>query len=451
MVAARRTKVKALSLWMNGVFVGTWTLTSQGDVLQYDDRWVSTGLGRPLSLSLPFVPGNPPHRGEAVRNYFDNLLPDSKDIRERLARRYQATGTDAFGLLEQAGRDCVGALQILPVDVQNAPQLPVEAIPLSEADVAALLRDTLTPAPLGLAEAEDFRISIAGAQEKTALLKYEGQWCLPHGATPTTHILKMPLGIVGGLKFDLSDSVENEWLCSKILAAFGMPVAACDIVTFEDQKVLAVERFDRQWWINPETEKWHLLRIPQEDMCQATGTPPWMKYEADHGPGARQIMALLAGAVDPVASRRMFFKAQVLFWMLWATDGHAKNFSLFLKPGGRYELTPLYDVLSVFPIIGEGAGKLSVHRAKMAMSVRSKNAHRKMREILPRHWVAMGESEGVVTEQGEGPQALLSELAEKTPGVIATVRAQLPADFPMHVAESIFDGLQQSAEKLRAD
>ncbi|ALU87620.1 HipA domain-containing protein [Herbaspirillum rubrisubalbicans M1] len=448
MVTARRRKPKELGLWMNGSFVGTWALTAQGDSLQYDARWAASASGRPLSLSLPFRPGNPPHRGDLVRHYFENLLPDSKAIRERLARRYQAADNDAFALLAEAGRDCVGALQILPLGTTPELSWSIDARPLSEREVAELLHQTLEPTPLALIEGEELRLSIAGAQEKTALLRHLDQWCWPHGATPTTHILKLPMGLVGGLQLDLRHSVENEWLCSRILAAYGMPVAACDILCFEDQKVLAVERFDRRWSRDPASGQATLLRLPQEDMCQATGISPWLKYEADGGPGMKEIMALLGGAIDPVAARRHFFKAQLLFWMLWATDGHAKNFSLFLKAGGRYEPTPLYDVLSVFPLIGEGPGKLSSHRAAMAMAVRGKNAHRKMKEILPRHWMALGIHFGIVAENGDGPRAILQELAEQTDQVIAKVQADLPPGFPSELAASILDGLRRSASSL---
>ena len=96
---------KALGLWMNGFFVGTWSIESGGDVLQYDNEWVASPLRRPLSLSLPFTPGNRPHKGDVVRFYFENLLPDSKDIRERVARRYQVGSTDAYTLLREIGRD----------------------------------------------------------------------------------------------------------------------------------------------------------------------------------------------------------------------------------------------------------------------------------------------------------------------------------------------------------
>lgn len=436
---------------MNGVFVGTWsTQPHAGEVLQYDDAWVASDQGRPLSLSLPFTPGNRPHRGEAVRTYFENLLPDSKAIRERVARRFQAGSTDAFTLLAEVGRDCAGALQVLPDASPPDNVQSVYATPLSDAEVAQLLRNTLAPGPLegrDAADDDDFRISIAGAQEKSALLWFDGRWCQPHGATPTTHIFKMPMGLVGNMQFDLSESVENEWLCSEILHAYGLPVARTQPLQFEDMKVLAVERFDRMWWEGADDKRW-LIRLPQEDMCQATGTPPHLKYESDGGPGMRSIMRLLATSREPDRDRRTFFQAQVLFWMLRATDGHAKNFSLFLRHGGSYELTPLYDVLSAYPILGEGPGKLSPFRAKMAMAVRSKNAHWAMRDILRRHWLAVGAEFGVVTANGRGAEFVIDDLIGRTPDVVRTVRARLPDGFPKAVADSILEGLEAAAEKL---
>jgi serine/threonine-protein kinase HipA len=435
---------------MNGAFVGTWSIQPHiGETLQYDNGWVASEQGRPVSLSLPFTPGNGPHRGDAVRAYFENLLPDSKAIRERVARRFRTGSTDAFTLLAEVGRDCVGALQVLPDDVVPASVTSVQATPMSDAEVARLLRGVVTPVQMGSPELDDddFRISIAGAQEKTALLKFDGKWSRPQGATPTSHIFKLPLGLVGNMKFDLSESVENEWLCSEILAAYDLPVARTEPLQFEDMKVLAVERFDRMWWKNEHGTPW-LIRLPQEDMCQATGTQPHLKYEADGGPGVERIMALLETSRQSERDRRTFFQSQVLFWMLCATDGHAKNFSLFLRPGGVYELTPLYDVLSAYPILGEGPGKLSLFRAKMAMAVRSTNPHWMMRDIRRRHWLAVGERYGVVTPDGRGAQFVVDDLATRTPDVVRVVRAKLPKGFPQELAESIFGGLQTAADRL---
>ena len=434
---------------MNGDFVGTWSLhPTQGDTLQYDLGWVQSGNGRPISLSLDFRPANRPHHGPTVRSYFDNLLPDSQEIRDRIARRYRIGTSDAFELLAQIGRDCVGALQILPEGEAPTNVRTTDATPLTESEVATWLRAAIAPAfPASGEDDDDFRISIAGAQEKAALLYFEGQWCRPHGATPTTHILKLPMGLVGNMRLDLQESVENEWLCSKIVRAYGLPVANCEPLVFEDIKVLAVERFDRIW-TSTQSEPW-LLRVPQEDMCQATGTPPILKYESDGGPGMDRLMHLLEASTEAARDRRMFFQAQLIFWMLCATDGHAKNFSLFLLPGGGYELTPLYDVLSAYPFLGEGPGKLSPFRARMAMAVRSKNAHWKMRDILPRHWLAAGERWfDVSTLEGTDAKSVIDDLVARTPGVVQTVRESLPPGFPESLAESVFQGLMRAAERL---
>lgn len=443
-MASQQRSRKALGLWMNGHFVGTWSLEAGGDVLQYDSQWVQSPQRRPLSLSLPFTPGNRPHKGNAVRFYFENLLPDSKDIRERVARRYHVGATDAYTLLREVGRDCVGALQVLPAGDEPPTDLRVQAEPMSDHAVAQRIRTLAQPGAFGDAGmADDFRISIAGAQEKDALLFWQGRWCRPMGATPTTHIFKLPLGLIGNLQLDMQHSVENEWLCAQLLAAFGLPVAPCEILRFEDLKVLSVQRFDRRVW-NDDT----LLRLPQEDMCQATGTSPVLKYEADGGPGVDRIMAVLDGAAQRERDRFHFFMAQLLFWLLGATDGHAKNFSLFLRPGESFEMTPLYDVLSVYPLLGEGPGKLSPHRARLAMAVRGKNAHWQLNNILRRHWQDVGTRYGIVSPSGLTVDALIAKVVQHTPTVVHSVQQKLPQGFPQQVAQSIFDGLIQTANRL---
>ncbi|MGY8526833.1 type II toxin-antitoxin system HipA family toxin [Paracidovorax citrulli] len=432
---------------MNGAFVGTWRLDPLGgDVLEYAQAWVDSEEGRPLSLSLPFTPANT-HRGPKVRAYFDNLLPDSQAIRQRIAGRFGTGATDAFALLTEIGRDCVGALQLLPDGSVPGGVRPVQAERLSEAQVAQVLRRTVAPPVIGMVENDDFRISIAGAQEKTALLYRDGSWYVPRGDTPTTHILKLPLGLVGGFQYDLRDSVENEFICSLILQEFGLPVAHCEPVQFEDMKALAVERFDRLWWESPSGDSL-LVRLPQEDMCQARGIPPASKYESEGGPGIDDIMNVLAGSMARDADRRTFFEAQLVFWLLRATDGHAKNFSLFLRPQGRYRLTPLYDVLSAYPLLGEGPGKISPFKVRMAMAVRSRNSHYRMREIRRRHWLALAQRHGVLTHDGRPGDDLIDSVLQRVPRVVQTVRNRLPKSFPESLASSILDGMAEEARKL---
>lgn len=242
-----------LAIWMNGIPVGYWEKHRGEDRLEYHPDWITDSQGRPLSLSLPFTPGNQPYRGSVVRDYFDNLLPDSEGIRRRLAMRYHAESLDPFDLLAELGRDCVGAIQLLDIDEQPAQIFSIRQRPLSEAQIAEMLRNTAAVLPGQHGQDDDLRLSIAGAQEKTALLWHDNQWCLPEGNTPTTHIFKLALGLVGNMRADMSTSIENEWLCSLILEHYGVPVARTAIAQFEDQKALIVERFTSEeisvrWW-----------------------------------------------------------------------------------------------------------------------------------------------------------------------------------------------------------
>lgn len=283
-----------LQAWMNGELVGTWTVDRQSHTFAYTPDWLASPRCRSLSLSLP-IGAALEIKGEVVRNYFDNLLPDNEKIRERLGRRFKANPRDAFELLQTIGRDCVGAVQLLPEG--EAPQGfdRIDAVPLSDDAVAQFLELVPSDDIRELDGDDAFRISIAGAQEKTALLHWQGQWHRPLGATPTTHIVKLPLGLIGGSRrVDASDSVYNEWLCSRILDALGLPVAGTQIARFGEQQVLVVERFDREWV----GERW-IARLPQEDFCQVLGLAPDQKYEMRGGPGLAQCLGLLQREPEP--------------------------------------------------------------------------------------------------------------------------------------------------------
>lgn len=437
----RPSKTRQLNIWMNGELVGHWLIAPQGrHEFRYATTWLESSASRPLSLSMPLQPSNTAYRDEHVESFFDNLLPDSPDIRRRIQSRFGTASTSAFDLLTEIGRDCVGAVQLLAPDDQPQDIHSINGEPLADDAIANLLRATVSAPALGHRDNDDFRISIAGAQEKTALLWHEGCWHRPRGTTPTTHIFKLPLGRVGNMQADLTTSVENEWLCSQIVQAYGLSTAHCDMAQFEDQKVLIVERFDRRlaqdgsWWV----------RLPQEDMCQATGTAPGHKYESDGGPGIRDIMSLLLGAHTAQADRQTFFKTQVLFWMLAATDGHAKNFSAFIEAGGRFSLAPLYDILSAYPVMGHGANQIAPEKARMAMTVSSKNRHYRWSRIQRRHWLDTANVCGL----GARAEQLIAELVERTPTVLEHVSALIPDDFPMAVAEPIFNGLEKTARQL---
>ena len=446
----------ALNIWMNGAHVGVWA-TSRNNVqtFRYDAQWTASDAGRALSLSLPITAGNGEHRGDAVANYFENLLPDSAAIRGRLSARFKTRSTAAFDLLAAIGRDCVGAVQILPEGMQPQGWDRVEAEPLTVDQVERLLRATTSTVPLGQhpIDDDDLRVSIAGAQEKTALVRFGDTWHRPHCATPTTHILKLPLGLVGNMRANMSESVENEWLCAQIVRAFGLPVAETEMAVFGDQKVLVVERFDRRWrgiamggqnvsGVVPPPGAW-IARLPQEDLCQATGTGPTLKYEADGGPSLYTCLDVLAGSAQAEADRMRFALAQFAFWLLAATDGHAKNFSLFHRRGGTFELTPLYDVLSAWPIIGEGPNLVSEHDARLAMALRGKSAHYKLREIRVRHWQALAQRCGA-----PGVWEAMLRMSQGVNGVMERVQAQLPSGFPLRVWSPVSEGVKRHANQF---
>jgi len=426
-MARPRTRIP-LNVYMNARLVGRLRRQASGAInFQYDPDWLSWAHALPVSLSLPLREDR--YTGDPVIAVFDNLLPDDEGIRRRLAERVHAEGSDVYSLLATIGRDCVGALQFLPDGVAPGTAGAVEGRPVNEDYIARKIGD-LTATPLGVDEDEEFRISLAGAQEKTAFLFWKKKWHVPHGTTATTHIMKPQIGVLPN-GIDLTRSVENEYLCLKLTAALGLPSANVAMADFKGNRVLVVERFDRLW-----TRDKRLLRLPQEDCCQAVSITPTRKYESDGGPGMAAMLDLLKGSDDPEADRRLLLKAQIVFWLLGATDGHAKNFSIFLRPGGRFRLTPLYDVMSVQPAVD--ASQLRRNRMKLALAV-GDSRHYVVHEIMPRHFLQTAAKSGIPATV---VQSILDELLECAQTAVSKVMEDLPAGFPVELARSIVGGLR---------
>ncbi|WP_209940075.1 type II toxin-antitoxin system HipA family toxin [Ruegeria sp. HKCCE4148] len=419
----RKRSYTPLNVFLNSRLVGQLVREPSGGVsFAYARDWLEWEHRMPVSLSLPLQENR--YSGAPVLAVFDNLLPDSDVIRRRVAERVGAEGVDAFSLLSQIGRDCIGALQFLPDGQEPQPMSELTGEPVDEAQIGAILSD-LDLAPLGIRRENDFRISVAGAQEKTALLRKDGQWIEPTGTTPTTHIIKPQIGrLPNGM--DLSDSIENEYLCLKLMEAFGLRAANVEMAQFGDKKALVVERFDRRW-----TSDGRLIRLPQEDCCQALSIVPTQKYQNEGGPGIPDIMDLLLGSDDPNKDRYDFFKANVLFWLLGATDGHGKNFSVSLLPGGRFRMTPLYDVLTVQPTVD--ARQIERKYFKLAMNFGNSN-HYKVANIVGRHIVETGVKSGISRAV---VQRLFEELQETSHAIIEATFNQLPEGFPEALLASI--------------
>ena len=259
--------------------------------------------------------------------------------------------------------------------------------------------------------------------------------------------------IAGGL--DFKRSVENEWLCAQFLDANGLNVANTSIERFEDLTVLVVERFDRRWLgakpaavnrrgFSP-TKGVSVVRLPQEDFCQAFGLPLQKKYENHGGPSIADGLQLLSGSEQSAADRSHFVVTQLIFWLLAAPDGHAKNFSIQHGIGGRYHLTPLYDVLSAWPLIGKGPKLPQYEKVSLAMAVRGRNAHYRLNSIQTRHWFELARSAGV-----QGLWERMIESVERAPDAIASIEKKLPEEFPESVYAAIAKGIGRHAKEFLA-
>jgi serine/threonine-protein kinase HipA len=427
----RRSKT---AVWYERTRVGTLIKATDGGVaFSYDPAWLASALAFPVASVLPLTQAD--WKGDPVIAAFDNLLPDAEgELRAKIAVRVGAEGKDVFSLLSALGRDCVGALQFLPLEEEPA-ALDMDYRQISEAEMVADLKN-LAAAPLALGEDEDFRISIAGAQEKTAYLRIGDHWAKPRGITPTSHIFKTPMGILPGPdQIDMSDSVENELFCMTLAREIGLPVAKVEKITLPGQVALAVERFDRLW------EGETLKRLPQEDICQSLGYPSARKYQKAGGPGIGQIMDLLRESDDPIRDRETFFRAQIFYYLIGASDGHAKNFSLQLGRRGRFRLAPLYDILSVAPVVH--AGRLQRKRYRLAMSI---DGHYGIDEIVPRHFEAEGRPSGL--PRGRALE-LLTEMADRLGPALERSKLDLTDQVPDAVSAPITSDSMQRAEQVR--
>ena len=414
--------IRRLDVRINGRLAGEYRYSPAGGVsFAYDADWLAWAFAFPISRQLPLREGG--QSGAHVNAVFENLLPDNTDLRRRIAERTAARSDRPHDLLAAIGRDCIGAMQFLPRGADPGDPFRIAGVPQSEAAIAATIRDLAT-SPLGLRADDTFRISLAGAQEKTAFLWHDGAWLKPAGLTPTTHIFKRRMGVVSH-GIDMTDSVENEWLCLKLAAAMGLPANEARIETFEDQTVLVITRFDRA-----PREKGGLLRLPQEDFLQALGLESGQKYQEHGGPGMQDALRLLEGSRERAADQLLFLKAQIVNWILAAIDGHAKNYSLFLGPGG-FAMTPLYDILSAAPAMEAGAFR---HRElRLAMSV-GRRRHYRLDQIQPRHFEETAELAKVPPEIR---RQAVTELAAIGLRAIDAVTEALPGDFPDRVAGPI--------------
>jgi len=305
--------------------VGTITRSSSGALsFEYADSWLATGGGFALATSLPLRPG------AHETAFFGNLLPEA-GAREHIAKSAGISPGNDFAFLRIFGADCAGSLEIADPDERLRASAASDILLLSGEDGARLATKS------GFASffhpERRVRLSLAGAQNKLAVIKTDDGLAVPLDGRPSTHILKLP-------NPDYEGIVENEAVMLSVARAIGLPVVEHDVVTVGKTKMLLIARYDR------EVKDGEVLRVHQQDLCQATGLPPDTKYESEGGPSLKTAFDVVRDEVaDPLTAAGAMLDWVVFNVLVHNADAHAKNVSLLRAGDGRQELAPFYDLV----------------------------------------------------------------------------------------------------------
>jgi serine/threonine-protein kinase HipA len=376
---------------------------------RYDAAWRADPGAHPLSVSMPLATER--HDHDVVEPFLQGLLPDSRDVLERWARRFGVSPSGPFGLLTAVGEECAGAVQFVSESrvgaLAAASHAPTDVEWLDETEIGARLAALRDDASATRAPRDTAQFSLAGAQPKIALHRSGDRFGVPRGATPTTHILKPPLP-------ELRGHAENEHLCLALARELRLPAARSEVRSFAGELAIVVARFDRVLHAG------RVQRVHQEDLAQALAVHPAAKYQADGGPSPAAIVALLRLHSDEPASDVDTFTRALLFnWLIGGTDAHAKNYALLHAPGSLVRLAPLYDVASILPY-----AQYDPRRTKLAMKI---GAHDRLHDITEADW-----------------RRLALELALPEESLVLASRAMrttLRAAIPSATARALADGL----------
>lgn len=399
------TPPRQLVVLIAGKRAGTLERDARGHLrFSYDETWRAAADAIPLSLSMPLTATQHEHR--RVEPFFRGLLPDNEQVLTRWARRFQVSARNAFALLAHTGEDLPGAVQLLPpsrVDAYREAKIAW----LSAKQIGERLRRLEEDPSAGRLDADEGQFSLAGAQPKTALLKWNGRWGIPSGRAPTTHILKPPTGTFDG-------HAENEHFCLTLLRRLGAAAARTEVQRFDGEVAIVVERYDRVMPVGAGRGPASIVRVHQEDLCQALGRPPELKYQATGGPGPREVVDLLRTVSSkPEEDIARFVDALIFNWLIAGTDAHARNYSVLLGAGGQVRLAPLYDVASALPY-----PEMNAERLKLAMKVGDKY---RLRHIGPHEWAAACK---LLRLNREEVFSRIAEMAAVLPEHVEAVRAE---------------------------
>lgn len=421
-----------LTVILDDAIAGTLTRLPGGRLrFDYDDGYREKATPTPLSLSMPIqVRSHPDH---VVTPWLWGLLPDNDAVLSRWAREFHASASSPFSMLATPiGHDCAGAVRFAtPDEVDEVIARPGNVTWLSDDDIARRLRELREDATAWLGREFTGQFSLAGAQAKTALLQEGGRWGVPSGSRATSHILKPAVA-------GLDDHDLNEHLCLDAARRAGLVVARTRVAQFVDETAIVVERYDRR------SLDGRLLRVHQEDLCQALGVPPSRKYQNEGGPSPKDVAELLRAAMPSrVADEALwrFVDALAWNWLIAGTDAHAKNYSVLLA-AGQVRLAPLYDVASALPY--------DIHEKKLRFAMKIGGDYR----VFPYHntWPRAAQDFGLDPER---VLERVADLAARAPDAVADAASapevkSLKRKLPTRLLDLVTQRVERCVAVMRA-
>jgi serine/threonine-protein kinase HipA len=394
---------RGLDVWLGGRVVADLTVNRrQVAALRYRDDYVAERGEGALGLSVPLPVSSRRFRGDLVDRWIESLLPEG-ETRTVLEQYFRVRRGDGFALLAALGRDCAGAVAILPAGDGLAADVGTPQ-PLTPAEVEQAVA-TLRQHPLGVDQ--DVRVSLGGLQSKLLLVQVDGGWARPVGGTPSTHILKPEPPEFPGL-------AASGAFAQRVAALAGLDAAEVRLEAFGGRMVLVVTRFDR------ELKGGRLVRRHQEDGCQALGTNPSgpAKYQASDGVVSYQrLAAVLAAHASDQTDQFRRLGAMVTFTVaIGNTDAHLRNHS-FMHGTGTLSLAPVYDAAPTAQFAG--ARDLALWVGGQAMIAAVTRSH-VVRELAS--WgTETDEAAEVVDSTLQRTADALDEAAQATPEVPRSV------------------------------
>ncbi|EGQ9303926.1 type II toxin-antitoxin system HipA family toxin [Vibrio parahaemolyticus] len=418
----------------NNMLVGQFVQQSKTNFsFSYTDEWLAYDSAFPLSLSLPLV------RGECssfnALNFIHNLLPDLKEERLSLAQSVGVQSNDVFTLLSKISHDCTGGISF--TESREPPKIGWKYREIS----ASELNELVTQRKSFLPFFGDYRPCISGTQRKTTLTRLNGKWYVPQEKSLSSHIIKFPMDVIAQSNsvLDMSGSVENEFICTQIAKELGFKVPDIEIITAESgAKALAVKRFDRCFGDGVVT------RRHQEDFCQILGVPEHQKYQSENNLSVSKIVDVLSLSAQSKANNHDFFKFMILQCLLGATDGHLKNFSVHIAPGGHYKLAPFYDLLSAYPAVS--ATGLNKRKLKLAMGLQASRGYKyHISKICLRHIEQTASQFGI--SNAECHEIVFAFLAQFS-SALSSIDNRFPEKEFSRVKDAIFQHATEIVGKL---